>query len=514
MLARVLRGVWRKGERGFSTNQGEHIEGNSAPRGLSGRRRNAVLIVVLAMTFMSVLGGTIVNVALPVMQRDLGVDMAAIQWVSSIYLIVTSAGLLLFGRVGDLVGKVPVFQLGVALFTAGSALCAFSTTFEMLIAARAVQAIGGAASFATNQGIITETFPDGRGRALGFVAAVTAIGAMSGTAIGGFMIAALPWESIFVINLPIGTVSFVAGLAVFPRVRVQKRGRFDAAGAALLALAITLSFCGLTLMERGITPQNGAMLVAGIALLALFVLVERRVQDPLVDLSFFRSIRFDADLAVLALVFLAMSAYFFIFPYYLQEARGMNAAVAGLVMMCYPLVNSVVGPLSGAISDKIGCEIPAFVGAAIYAVGLALLGCLQLDTPLPLVIACLMFTSLGTAIYQAPANSLVMGHASAEALGLVGALGNLMRYLGQTVGITVGPALLYTGMSAAAGYPVTSYIEGRPDVFIDGMQPALHAIACIVAVGAAIAAWRLIDARRKAKRAGETTRDPSRNVTQ
>lgn len=207
-------------------------------------------------------------------------------------------------------------------------------------------------------------------------------------------------------------------------------------------------------------------------------------------LGVFRDVRFCIDLVNMALVFLAMAAYTFIFPYYLQEARGIGAGAAGLIMACYPLVNSIVGPVSGAVSDKVGCEKPTLVGQTIYTCGLAACSFLALGTPIPLLICCIMFTSLGSAIFQAPNNSMVMGHAPEGALGFVGSLGNLMRYLGQSLGITVGSALLYGGMSDSIGYPVTSYVEGRPDVFMDGMHAAFLALAFIVGASVVLALVR------------------------
>ncbi|WP_288735615.1 MFS transporter, partial [uncultured Enorma sp.] len=216
--------------------------GRRATAGASRGHTAAALVVILAMTFMEILDGTIVNVALPSMQQELGVDMASIQWVASIYSIVTCAALLVFGRLGDMYGKVRIFQVGVALFTAGSALCALSGTFGMLVVARAVQSLGGAASLANNQGIITETFPTSRGRALGLVATFTALGAMCGPTLGGLIVASLPWEFIFIINLPIGLISFVVGLKVLSNRRPAHRPSFDALGTVLLIPSILLIF--------------------------------------------------------------------------------------------------------------------------------------------------------------------------------------------------------------------------------------------------------------------------------
>ena len=449
------------------------------------------------MTFMEVLDGTIVNVALPSLQRELGVSMADIQWVTSIYSIVTCAMLLIFGRLGDMFGKVRIFQAGVVLFTLGSALCAASSTFPALVVSRAVQSLGGAASLANNQGIITESFPTSRGRALGLVATFTALGAMCGPTLGGFIVSVLPWEFIFIINIPIGVLSFLIGLRVLKNRPPQRRAAFDPAGTLLIVPAILSLFFAISLMEIGVTPVNVLLLVVGGVLLVVFVAVEGHVASPLVTLGVFRDASFAIDLVNMVIVFLAMSAYTFIFPYYLQEARGIAVSLSGVIMACYPLVNSICGPISGAVSDKVGCERPTLVGQTIYLCGLLIMGGIAVDTPLFILIPCIMFTSLGSSIFQAPNNSMVMGHAPEGALGFVGSLGNLMRYLGQSLGITVGSALLYGGMSASIGYPVTTYVEGRPDVFMDGMHAAFHVLAALVAVSVALALVREWLGRRK-----------------
>lgn len=178
-----------------------------------GKNKWAILFTVLVMTFMACLDASIVTVALPVMQKELGVGLDRIQLVSSVYLLATCVAMLPFGRLGDVRGKVNVFQLGVIVFTGGSLLCGLSASLEVLILARFVQGIGCAAAMANNMGIITESFPAReRGRAMGILATFVALGMMCGPVLGGVLVASFPWESIFLINLPIGVISFIVGL--------------------------------------------------------------------------------------------------------------------------------------------------------------------------------------------------------------------------------------------------------------------------------------------------------------
>ena len=460
-----------------------------------GKNKWAILITVLVMTFMSTLDSSIVNVALPVMQKELGVGLDAIQWVASIYLVAICATLLVFGRLGDLFGKVWLFQAGVGLFAAGSLLCGLSHAFEMLMVARAVQGIGASAAMANNMGIITESFPAReRGRALGLLASFVALGMMCGPVLGGLIVSVLPWECIFLINVPVGVLSLLAGFKTLPHVRPDRAGRgFDAIGAALIVPGMALALCSVTLIERGFTWQLAAMLAGGAALLVGFVAVERRIEQPLAQLSIFRSAVFDLNVTATFICFIAIGATEIVLPFYCQDAHGFDPTVSGLLFAVIPLVNVVVGPLSGNISDRIGCYIPTTLGMGIYAVGIFAVGALTQDSGVPHIVAAIALMSLGTSMFQSPNNSLVMGSAPVDALGFVGSVQSLAQNMGMAMGISGGMAVLYGGMSAAAGERVTAYVAGRPDIFFHGYRMAYFLTAAIVAVGfvITIARWRM-----------------------
>ena len=195
----------------------------------------AILVTVLVMTFMVCLDSSIVTVALPVMQKELGAG-DEIQWVSSIYLVATCIALLPFGRLGDKLGKVYVFQAGVVGFTLGSLLCGLSSSLPMLVVARAVQGVGCALAMANNMGIITEAFPAReRGRAMGFLSTAVALGMMAGPVFGGIIVSSWVWEGIFLINVPVGVVSFLVGLRTLPHVHPMRDGH--RAGLSMLGSA-------------------------------------------------------------------------------------------------------------------------------------------------------------------------------------------------------------------------------------------------------------------------------------
>lgn len=462
----------------------------------------AVLYTVLVMTFMATLDSSIVNVALPVMARELGVEMGQIQWVASIYLLISCSVILIFGRLGDLFGMTRVYQAGVALFTLGSALCALSGSLPLLIVGRAVQSLGGGAALANNMGIITRAFPaHERGKSLGMVASFVALGTLTGPTLGGFLTSVFNWQAIFTVNIPVGILAFAAGVAILPRERPTQDGgrrRIDVKGAMLMGAAVLAIFCSLNLMESGVTPALLALLAVGVLLLVAFVAVERHVAEPLVPLSIFRDPWFDVNLLTLLAVFICFGAFNLVMPFYLQDAHGFDVGFAGLIMTTYPLVNFFVGPLSGTVSDHIGCELPTTLGLAVYAVGLGLTrSLLTPDSAVALIVALYALMSLGTSSFQSPNNALIMGSAPADALGFMGSLTALTRYMGMTIGITAGSGLLYGQMSAAAGEHVTGYVAGRPDIYMYGFRWVFGVLFALVVVALALSAARLVRARRK-----------------
>lgn len=461
----------------------------------------SILFTVLIMTFMVTLDGSIVNVALPVMSGELNASMGDIEWVASIYLVVTCATILIFGRLGDMIGKVRIFQIGVILFTVGSLLCSISGTLPLLIGARVVQGLGSAAALANNQGIITESFPpDERGKALGFVSTFVALGSMTGPTLGGMILTVLPWTYIFLINIPVGVLSFLIGLRTLPNKKPAKPGRLDAKGSVLLLLSILLLFGSFTLLQNGVSLPIIIGIIAGAVFLALFIMVEKRMDDPLVPIGIFKNKMFSLNLFTILTAFVAIGANNIIMPFYLQDARQFSPGMAGLLMTVIPLITAVMGPISGTMSDHIGSELPTMIGLIFTTIGLALMTMLGIDTTIAVIILFLAVIAVGSALFQSPNNSLVMGSVSRDELGLVGSLAGLVRNMGMSVGITAGTSLLYSRMSDMAGYRVTNYIPGQPDVFLYGLRSVYIMLAVVVFVGALLTIIRFVYARKQERK--------------
>jgi len=461
---------------------------------INNKNRWSILIIVVMVTFMSTLDGSIVNVALPVMAKALNVTSAGIQWVVTSYLIMISATILVFGRLGDILGKTKVFKFGIALFTLGSLCCGITHSLPILVLARVIQAVGASACMANSQGIITEVFPSNeRGKALGITGTFVALGALVGPPLGGFIVDATSWEYIFLINVPIGLITLFFALRILPKGERKVAEKLDGLGAVLFVFAIVPLFVALGEGQVIGFTQPIILICFFIAILSFiaFILIEKKRQNPLLQLQIFENKLFSLNIFCGFLSFVAIFCSTIIQPFYLQDVMKFTPASTGLLLMISPLVLSVVAPLSGHLSDKIGSEILTFIGLAVTSLGLLLMASLNEHSS---VISMIVFTglmSMGNGLFQSPNNSLVMSTVPRNKLGIAGSVNALVRNLGMVCGIALSTTLLYNRMSAKIGHTVTDYVVGRNDAFIYGMR-IVYITACVICmIGVVLTAFRL-----------------------
>lgn len=466
-------------------------------------RRNLILVNVLIMTLMVCIDMSIVGVALPVMAKELGVGMGDVQWVNTGYLLVSCAGILIGGRLGDIYGKVRVFMCGVALFTVGSLMCGIAPTLEICILGRAVQGLGAAAAFSNNQGIITETFPTNeRGHALGWIATAASLGALIGPTLGGFILTIASWGGIFLVNVPFGIVLFTMGLKILPNRKPAHPGKLDKPGSVLLFCSLMLVVSAVTELQQSSAAIVWAQLVLGLVLLAGFVLVERRSADPVFPLSILRNKTLLINMFTMFALFFVIGGQSMVLPFYFQDARGMTAGESGLFMTVIPIITGTVGPVAGALSDRIGCYWPTCAGLALACIGEVGVSLWGIDSPIAQVIVTLVVYGMGSGMFNAPNNSLIMGSARREELGVVGGFAAFARTFGQTAGLTVATSVLYSNMSAQMGMQVTDYVTGRPDVFLNAMTFVFLTMAAVVGLGFVCTVVRFVQTRRAERGAG------------
>ncbi|MEG2882751.1 MAG: MFS transporter [Christensenella sp.] len=432
----------------------------------------SILAVLIFMPFMAMLDSTIVNVALPVMVKDLGTDMQSVQMVVIAYLIAVVASILLFGRMGDILGKGRLFMFGTVVFTVGSLMAGLSHDLNTLIIARVIEGIGGAAALANNQGIITEVFPaNERGRALGFSGVSVALGTMAGPALGGLIVTYLNWNYIFLINVPVGIIGFILALRLMPR-GIKSKEKLDYRGAAALAATVILFFFAL-LTGAKVGYQKYYIIIsfiAAVGFMALFLFLEKRSAQPIIDLSLFKNSLFTISIVCVFIQFFAISGISIIQPFYIEDVLKTDPAQTGLIMMSLPIILGIVSPIAGYISDKIGATKITLAGLIIMTLGLFLLSTMTASEPIYKLVIYLSVVGLGAGIFSAPNTSLIMSTAPKEKLGITGSINAFTRNLGSVIGISLLTTLLYSLMSAKVGHTVDGFVAGQPNVFVYGMR--------------------------------------------
>ncbi|MNX05649.1 Multidrug resistance protein stp [compost metagenome] len=413
-----------------------------------------VLVSVGISTFMSALDGSVVNTILPVVSHDYGSPVSYVEWVITVYLLVISALLLGFGRLGDMHGYKRVYLTGCVLFVIGSALCGASPTLHGLVAFRALQAIGAAMLYANSPAILTNSFPASqRGRALGLQATMTYLGLSVGPALGGWLTDQLTWRSVFYINVPVGIVALAFGAYFIPaRKAVPTDARFDWLGASAFGLGLIALLLGL---NQGASwgwrsPPILALFALALAMFGGFLAIERASPEPMLKLNLFNR-EFSAASASAVLNYIAVSGSLFLLPFYLIQGRGLTPAQVGLTLSMQSLTMALCAPLSGALSDRIGTRLPAAAGMLLLAIGLGILSRLGPTTPHPHILLGLAVLGLGTGIFISPNNCSLMGAAPPEDQGLAGGILATARNVGMVLGVGLTGAVFTSILSRYPG---------------------------------------------------------------
>ncbi|WP_203623592.1 MULTISPECIES: MFS transporter [unclassified Lacticaseibacillus] len=458
-----------------------------------------IMTAVGMFTIMSTLDASIVNIALPVISKDMHLPMNQAEWTVSIYLIVICALLLLMGKLGDIFGKIRIFRMGEVLFTIGSLFAGFNHSFVMLLAARVVQALGASMTMANSNGIVTEVFPfQERGRALGMIGSFVAVGSIAGPGLGGLILGVLPWGYIFWINVPLGILAMIVGQVVFPKDIEHSQSKIDWPGFVAFALFIVPLFAGIFIgQEIGFTkPVILAMFAVAIIAFAAFIYIEQHTAEPMLALSLFANKEFTISLFAGFLIFVTNFFFNVISPFYLENARGLSATTAGYMLMLFPIVQVIVAPLSGSLSDKIGPYVITLVGLLVILVVQVGYVTLSLTTPWLLVCVIIAVMGFGNGAFQSPNNTLVMSAVEPKDLGIAGGLNALARNMGMVVGISASTTVLYAAMSREAGRKVTTFVASQPQLFINGMHVAFSVAVVMCAITVALTAYRMITMRK------------------
>ena len=402
--------------------------------------------------------GSAVTLALPAIAAEFGLDAVSLGWVTSAFLLAASALLLPFGRLADIVGRRRVFIAGLVVFAVATALCAAAPSGRVLIGLRLLQGAGGALIFGTGTAILTSVYPPARlGRALGIAIACVYLGLSLGPFVGGMLTAWLGWRSIFLVTAPLAAAAAVLVAVKLEGEWAQAKGeQFDFAGAFLYAGALGVFTMGLV---RVSDPAGAALTAGGILGLGAFAAWQARARTPLVDLGLFRNNPAFTYSNLAALVnYSATFGVPFLLSLYLQLVQGLAVPTAGTILVVQPVVQSLVSPLAGWLSDRVEPRIIASAGMGMIAFGLFVLTTLAETTRLSLLLALLALLGLGFALFSAPNTNAVMGAVAPRSYGIASGILGTMRLLGQLLSMALVLLIFSVIMGDA---PLTPALSAR-----------------------------------------------------
>ncbi|TAU83691.1 MFS transporter [Rhizobium leguminosarum] len=443
--------------------------------------RWALASLSLSMLLPS-LGTSIANVGLPSLAQAFHAPFQDVQWIVLAYLLAITALIVSVGRLGDITGRRRLLLAGILLFTLASILCGVAPTLWLMIAARAVQGLGAAIMMALTMAFVGETVPKARtGSAMGLLGTMSAIGTALGPSLGGLLIAGLGWPAIFLVNVPLGVLTFVLAYRHLPAdISTGKTDRkgFDMAGTLLLALTLSAYALAMTIGHGRFGLLNVALLSAAVFGIGFFVFAEARAASPLVQLTVFRNPVLSASLAMNALVSTVMMATLVVAPFYLSQALGLNQALVGIVMSIGPVISILSGVPAGRLVDRLDTSF--VVVAGLVAMAAASVAMAVLPGISGYIVAIAVLTP-GYQLFQAANNTAVMADVRPDQRGVISGMLNLSRNLGLITGASVMGAVF----ALASGTPDVAV--AHPEAVASGMQITFAVAAALIIVALAIA---------------------------
>jgi EmrB/QacA subfamily drug resistance transporter len=426
------------------------------------------------------LDNTVVNVALPSIQRDLQADLSELEWIVTGYALTFASLMLVGGKVADAYGRRLIFVVGIVVFTVASFLCGVADSSEMLIGARVLQGAGAALMNPATLSIIAATFPPReRGTAIGIWAGTSALALAIGPLVGGLITEHLDWSWIFFVNIPIGVLGIVASYLFIDESRDETHTSLDLPGLVTSGVGLfALTYALIEANTYGWTSARivGAFVLAAV-LLVSFVVLERRRRDPMLPLDLFRSGTYTGSNLVVLLVALAMFGVFFFVSLYMQNVLGYSAVQAGAAFLPMTILIILVAPIAGKTSDRVGSRGLMTVGMVLIAVQLVLFSRLGEDATFWNLLPALMLGGVGMALTMTPSAAAATRSVPVEKAGVGSAVLNSARQVGGTMGIAVIGAI----MAAEAGG------EQTVEAFMRGFEVSLLVAAGIAVAGAVVA---------------------------
>ena len=459
-------------------------------------RIGLAMAVIMTGVLMTAVDTTIVVLALPEIQRGLHVSLSAVVWVIISFLLVITVLATQVGRLGDMFGRVRMYEMGFAVFVLGSLACALSWNEASIIGFRVLQGIGGAFIMANSGAVIADLYPrELRGRAYGFTSVGWTMGAVIGIVLGGVIVTYFSWRWIFWINVPVG----VAALAVATRVlrdRAERsRRRLDLPGMICLGLGLFGVLWAMTrLATTAFDAEVAGYLIGGIALIGAFVVIEQRQPEPMLPLSIFRVPTMTASLLASLFQGLASFAVLFLVIMYLQGPRGLSPIHASLLLVPGYVLGSVAGPYAGRLADRRGPVLPATAGLAIQVAALAIYAQLSMTSGLWVVVLASIINGIGASFFFPANSSAVMKAAPPEAFGIASGMLRTFANIGMVfsfaVAILIASRSISRGLAFAIFVGSTSLHGALAVAFTSGLHAAFYASMGFMALAAGLSALR------------------------
>ncbi|MCX6693056.1 MAG: MFS transporter [Methanomicrobiales archaeon] len=425
--------------------------------------RNGFTLLIISISlaaFMTALDGTIVNIALPTISEAFDLSTSTVSWVSTIYLLVISGCILIFGKVSDGIGFRKVFLWGFLLFSAGSLFCGLLPdllgSFPVLIGSRAFQAVGAAMIAAIGPAMVTAFFPmEQKGKAMGIVLTFSSIGTIVGPAIGGVLCQYLSWNWIFFINIPVGIVAILLGAKVIPTTRLVKRtGGFDRAGATLIFVGLASLLFALSEGQAFGWTAPAIIMAFALAMLTLggFIYCELRSPDPLLDLRLFTRRNFLMTNVIIALIFFSYGGLNYLLPFYLEYVQHYVPSAAGLILTALSVTGGIAGILAGVLYNRTGGRLLCILAGISIAAGFLMLTLIRVDTSTGFVVVCLSLIGFGIGLMLTPASNMIMNSVARKYQGMVSGLIIVERFAPMSMGIALFNLVFIQGVIKVAAH--------------------------------------------------------------
>lgn len=452
--------------------------------------------------FMVMLDNTVVNVALPSIQRDLHAEISELEWIVNGYTLTFAVLIATGGRLGDLFGRRLMFLCGVVIFAVTSATAGLAANSEMLIASRAVQGVGAALMMPATLSIITHAFPAAeRGKAIGTWAGVSALALSIGPVVGGFLTEYVSWRAIFFINLPVAVGAVVATVFAVRESRDETVDRrVDYPGVIVLTIGLTAIV--LALIEGNSWGWSSAAILslfAGGALgLAAFVAIELRVAAPMVEFGLFRTRQFIGSNLVAFIITFAMMGTFFFMAIYMQDILSYSALEAGIRFLPTTMVIAVVAPIAGRLADRLGPVWPMSVGLSVLTVSMFMFSAIDVDTTYGGLLVPFVLMGIGIALVMSPMSTAAMNSVTVQKAGVASGVLQMSRMIGASVGVAATGAIFQSKLGS--GFDPASLVaapEQARATFIDALGGAMLLSAFIALAGLVVAVTLVRGARAK-----------------